>query len=207
MLAVVIEWHLCIVNIDITKKQYVMQHLTALNPETTTGKSKELFNVIQSKLGMVPNMMRTMGNSPSVLNGYLSLNASLGESSLGAKLGELLAITIANANSCDYCNAAHSFIGEKMVHINPAAIADAREGKSSDQRTQAALDFARILLEKKGQVSDRDIHDVKNAGFDDAAIAEIIGHVGLNVLTNYFNNAAKVIVDFPEVELVEAAVI
>ena len=43
-----------------------MQRLIALDPETTTGKSKELFNAIQSKLGMVPNMMRTMGNSPAV---------------------------------------------------------------------------------------------------------------------------------------------
>ena len=48
-----------------------MQKIVALNPETTTGKSKDLFNAVQSKLGMVPNMMRTMGNSPAVLNGYL----------------------------------------------------------------------------------------------------------------------------------------
>jgi len=184
-----------------------MQRLIALEPETTTGKSKELFNAVQSKLGMVPNMMRTMGNSPAVLNGYLSLNAALSESSIGGKLGELIALTVANANSCDYCNAAHSFIGEKLVHIPADAITKAKEGKSDDAKIQAALDFVRILLEKKGQVSEGDVNKVKDAGYDDAAIAEIIGHVGLNVLTNYFNNAAKVVVDFPEVSLVETAVI
>lgn len=52
-----------------------MQRIKALNPDETTGKSKELFNAIQTKLGMVPNMMRTMGNSPAVLNAYLSLVA------------------------------------------------------------------------------------------------------------------------------------
>jgi len=184
-----------------------MQHLAALDPETTSGKSKDLFTAIQGKLGMVPNMMRTMGNSPAVLNGYLSFNAALGEGVLGAKLGELIALTVANANSCEYCNAAHSFIGEKLVHIDATAIADAREGRSADAKTQAALDFSKALLRKRGLVSDADVNALKDAGYTDAGIAEIIAHVALNVLTNYFNNAAKVKVDFPEVQLVETAVI
>lgn len=196
----------CVVNVD-KIKSHKMQRLIALDPETTTGKSKDLFNAIQNKLGMVPNMMRTMGNSPAVLNGYLSLNAALSEGKLGAKLGELIALTIANANSCEYCNAAHSFIGEKLVHIDTDAINDARSGKSNDPKIQAALDFSRILIDKKGEVSQADMDAIKNAGYDDAAIAEIIAHVGLNIFTNYFNNAAKVLVDFPEVQLVEAAAI
>jgi uncharacterized peroxidase-related enzyme len=184
-----------------------MSRLTALNPETTTGKSKDLFSAIQGKLGMVPNMMRTMGNSPAVLNGYLSFNAALGESSIGGKLGELIALTVANANSCEYCNAAHSFIGEKLVHIDTNSIADAREGKSADAKIQAALDFSRTLVEKRGHVDDADVDALKDAGFNEAGIAEIIAHVGLNIFTNYFNNASKVVVDFPEVELVETAAI
>ena len=46
-----------------------MNRLQALNPSTTTGKTKELFNGIEAKLGMVPNMMRIMGNSSAVLEG------------------------------------------------------------------------------------------------------------------------------------------
>lgn len=184
-----------------------MQRLTALDPEATTGKSKELFNAIQTKLGMVPNMMRTMGNSPAVLNGYLTLNAALGEGKLGGKLGELIALTVANANSCEYCNAAHSFIGEKLVHISIDAIADAREGRSDDSKIQAALDFSRILIEKRGHTDEEDINKLKNAGFDDGTITEIIAHVGLNIFTNYFNNSARVAVDFPQVSLVEEAAI
>ena len=176
-----------------------MQRIPALDPEKTTGKSKDLFNAIQSKLGMVPNMMRTMGNSPAILNGYLSLNSSLGEGVLGGKLGELIALTVANANSCEYCNAAHSFIGEKLVHIDTNSLADAREGKSNDAKIQAALTFSRVIVEKKGLLKDADVNALKDAGYSDAAIAEIIGHVGLNLLTNYFNNAARVTVDFPDV--------
>lgn len=184
-----------------------MQHLIALDPETTTGTSKDLFNAIQGKLGMVPNMMRTMGNSPAVLNGYLNFSGSLAEGQLGAKTGELIALAIANANGCDYCNAAHSLIGKNLVHIDGAEIDAAREGKSSNAKTQAALTFALKIVGKKGEVSAQDVAAVKSAGFDDAGIAEIIAHVGLNVFTNYFNTAAKVVVDFPAVPLTSVAVI
>jgi uncharacterized peroxidase-related enzyme len=201
MLALLLALHFCIVNVD-KIKFITMPRLKALDPETTTGKSKELFNAIQGKLGMVPNMMRTMGNSPAVLNGYLLLNSALGEGSLGGKLGELIALTVANTNKCNYCNAAHSFIGEKLVHIDVNSLNEARHGKSTDMKIQAALTFATILVDKKGLVEDADVTAVRNGGFDDAGIAEIIAHVGLNIFTNYFNNTAQVSVDFPEVELV-----
>ena len=178
-----------------------MQRLKAIDPTEASGKTKDLFNAIQHKLGMVPAMMRTMGNSPAVLGGYLQLNAALAEGRLGAKLGELIALTVANANNCGYCNAAHSFIGEKLVHIDLDTIAEARQGNSSDPKTRAALEFARTLVVKKGIVSDTDVDNLKAAGYDEGQIAEIIAHTALNIFTNYFNNTAKVIVDFPQVEL------
>jgi len=184
-----------------------MQKISAISPDAATGKVKELFTAIEKKLGMVPNMMRTMGNSPAVLSGYLAFNGALGESSLGAKLGEQLSLTVANANACEYCNAAHSFIGEKLVGIDSTTIEKAREGKANDAKAQAALTFAKTLLTKKGMVSDADVDAVKKAGFSDAAITEIIAYTGFNVFTNYFNNALNVVVDFPKVNLVETAVV
>lgn len=182
-----------------------MQRIKALNPKTTTGKSKELFEGIEAKLGMIPNMMRTMGNSPAVLGAYLNFSDQLGKSSLGARLGELIAISVANVNGCEYCNAAHSFIGEKLVGIDKKTLELAKEGKSTDPKTEAVLRFTRKLVAAKGRVSNGDITEVKNAGFSDAAVTEIIAHTALNIFTNYFNNALVVDVDFPESELVETA--
>lgn len=182
-----------------------MQRLTALNPEKTSGKSKELFDAVQKKLGMVPNMMRTMGNSPAVLGGYLSLSGALAEGSISAGLGEQIALTVANVNQCNYCNSAHSFISEKLVGLDLDVIADAREGKARSAKEQAALAFARTLVATHGQVSDDDVNSLKDEGFSEGAIAEIIAHVALNIFTNYFNNSARVEVDFPEVDLVSSA--
>ena len=67
-----------------------MKRLDPLNPETTTGRTKELFNAVESKLGVVPNMMRTMGNSAAVLHSYLSLTGALEKGVLSAKQESLL---------------------------------------------------------------------------------------------------------------------
>src|SRR5688572_5822614 len=96
-----------------------MTRLTALNAEEVTGKTKDLFNAVQAKVGIVPNMMRTMGNSPAVLEGYLNLSGTLSHGKLTARTGELLALTISESNSCDYCVAAHTFIGVKLLKTDP----------------------------------------------------------------------------------------
>lgn len=180
-----------------------MTRLTALNPEEVTGKTKELFNAVQAKLGVIPNMMRTMGNSPAVLEGYLNLSGALSRGKLSAKTGELLALAISESNSCEYCVSAHTFIGEKLLKADPQVLHDARTGNSSDAKTAAILQFAKVLISKNGLVNDTDVNTVKNVGTTDAEIAEIVAHVALNVLTNYFNNTANTEIDFPAVPSLE----
>lgn len=176
-----------------------MTRLKAISPDEATGKTKELFDAIQGKLGMVPNMMRTMGNSPALLEGYLNLSGALSHGKLGPKTGELLALAISQKNNCDYCLSAHSFIGEKLVHIDAKTLHDARSGNAADAKTDAILKFANVLVNKQGLVNDADVDTIKAAGLTDGEIGEIVGHVALNVLTNYFNNTANPSIDFPVV--------
>lgn len=174
-----------------------MARLKAINPDEATGKTKELFNAVQSKLGAVPNMMRTMGNSPALLEGYLNLSGALSHGSLSAKTGELLALAVSEKNNCDYCLSAHSYISEKLVHIDNDSIVNARYGNAADGKIDAALKFANVLVAKGGLVNSDDVDAIKAAGFTDGEIGEIVGHVALNVLTNYFNNTAATEIDFP----------
>ncbi|WP_291147529.1 carboxymuconolactone decarboxylase family protein [Flavobacterium sp. UBA7680] len=176
-----------------------MTRLTALNPDEVKGKTKDLFNAVQSKLGVVPNMMRTMGNSPAVLEGYLNFSGALSHGKLSAKTGELIALAVSESNSCDYCVAAHTFIGGKLLKTDAQVLQDARKGNSADAKTEAILQLAKTLISKNGLVSDEDVNKAKNAGVSDAEIAETVAHVALNVLTNYFNNTANTQIDFPEV--------
>jgi len=175
-----------------------MSRLKAIDPSTATGKAKELLDAVKGKLGIVPNMTKAMATSPAVLESYLGFSGALAGGLLDAKMREKLALLTAQENSCDYCLSAHTAIG-KMVGLNAEEIVASREGNGGNPRTTAALIFAKQVLGKKGQVSESELTEVRNAGFSDGEIAEIIAHVALNVFTNFFNIAADVDIDFPKV--------
>jgi len=175
-----------------------MTRLTPIDPSTASGPAKALLDGVQSALGMTPNLMRTLAHSPAALEGYLNFNGALARGSISPQLREQIAIAIAEANGCDYCLSAHTMLG-KMAKVDVEALENARSAKSTDAKVQAALTFARRVLDAKGRVSDQDLSDVRDAGFSEGEIAEIVGHVGLNVFTNYFNNMAETEIDFPPV--------
>ena len=63
------------------------------------------------------------------------------------------------------------------------------------------MQFARVIVAAKDITTDADVLAVRNAGFTDGEIAEIIAHVALNVFTNYFSNIAGVEVNFTKAAL------
>ncbi len=175
-----------------------MQRITAINHETAEGKTKDLLDGVKAKIGFAPNMMKTMANSPAVLEAYLNFSGLLG-TTLNAKLREQIALTTAEINGCQYCASAHSAIG-KMSGLDDTAIANARRAASDDAKVDAALKFTRSLVVSRGKVSDSDIEVVKAAGYGEKEVAEIVANVALNIFTNYFNETAGTVVDFPAIE-------
>ena len=80
-------------------------------------------------------------------------------------------MTVSEKNSCDYCVAAHTFIGGKLLKTDPQVLHDARTGDSTDPKTAAILQFAKTLVSKNGLVNNEDVNAIKNAGVSDAEIA------------------------------------
>ena len=164
-------------------------------PET----ARPLLQAVKRQLGVAPNLMRLISNSPETLAGYLGLNQALAGGKLSAQTRERIALTIANINGCTYCNSAHTYLG-KNAKLDDAEIAAARDGRSADPKAHAALHFARAVAVKRGAVSDAEFNAVRAAGYADAEILEIVGAVALNTLTNYVNDVFKTDVDFPVFE-------
>ena len=181
-----------------------MPRLRAIHPNDANGKAKQLLHGVRGKLGMVPNLMRTMANSPAVLEAYLAFSGALAGGVLPARLREQIALTVAQVNGCDYCLAAHTAVG-KSTGLSDEAIRDSRRGVSPDSKTDAALRFARQIVEQRGCVSDSDVARVRRAGHTDAEIAEIVANVAANLFANYFNHVAETEVDFPRVANLSAA--
>ena len=182
------------------KEKSKMQRIAAINNNEATGKAKQLLDAVQTKLGMTPNLMKTLASGPAALEGYLNFGAALGTGHLDAKFREQIALTVAQANSCEYCLSAHSTIG-KMVGLKPEEIAKSREAHAEDSKRNAGLQFAQLLVVQRGEVSDEAVAAVKAAGYTDGDIAEIVANVAINIFTNYFNHVARTVVDFPRVEV------
>lgn len=183
-----------------------MQRITAVNPVEATGKAKQLLDGVHAKLGMTPNLMKTLAAGPAALEAYLNFAAALGTGHLDGKLREEISLAVAQANSCEYCLSAHSVIG-KMVGLKTEEIAASREAHSADAKRNAGLQFVQALVVQRGVVSDQAVAQVKAAGFSDGDIAEIVANVAINIFTNYFNHVARTDVDFPRVAVAIEAVL
>jgi uncharacterized peroxidase-related enzyme len=171
-----------------------------INTELVPEASQQTLKQIHAAFGATPNMFKAVANSPVALKSMWSAFAALAGGTIGARLGEQLAVAIANRNRCEYCLAAHTLLGEK-AGVSAEEMASAQLGRAADPKTAAALAFALKVISERAHVSSDDIAAVREAGFTDEQVVEIMAHVALNLFTNYVNVAFDVPVDFPAVAL------
>jgi uncharacterized peroxidase-related enzyme len=167
--------------------------------EASPTASQPLLHAVEKQLGVVPNLFRLVGNSPAALQGYLGLNGALAKGTLEAPTRERIALAVAEINRCGYCLSAHSYLGRNLAKLSEAEISANRGGGSTDAKANAAVHFAVELVNARGHVSEAEVQAVKQAGYTDAQVIEIVLHVALNTLTNYVNEMAKTEIDFPVV--------
>lgn len=175
-----------------------MPRLNTVDPATAEPQARALLNKVERALGVTPNMMRAMAESPAVLDAYLSFSGALAKGRLSGALQEQIALTVAVENECGYCLAAHSVLGER-AGVSAADLEAGRSATASDPKAQAALRFAKAVVAARGFVSDADLAEVRAAGYGDGEIGEIIAAVALNTFTNYFNSVGRTELDFPAV--------
>ncbi len=176
-----------------------MARINPVDYETADERTKALLDRVAAALGAMPNMTTTMARS-TVLEGWLGLNGALRKGSISGADGERIALAVAEASDCSYCLSAHAYLATAVAGLEPDEVERARGFESSNPTSAAVLTFARAVVETKGHVSDSDIDAARNAGLIDVQLADIVGHVAVNVLTNYFNRAFETEIDFPLVQ-------
>jgi uncharacterized peroxidase-related enzyme len=172
-----------------------------LDSATAPEAAAKLLADVHRQMGVTPNLTRAMANSPAMLRGYLGLSGALAGGVLSEADRERIALVIAQGNECSYCLSAHSFIAERVAKLSAEDITDARKSIGPDAKTTAILAFAHAVNESRGSVPAGAVEAARAAGISDAELVETIGHVALNVLTNYFNKAVEVDIDFPVVSV------
>lgn len=175
-----------------------MSRIPAIDPSTATGATAELFAAAQKKMGAVPNVLRVLGNSPAALNAYLTLSDVLSGTRFDAREREAIALAVAGANECGYCASAHGFISRNLK-VSDVEIRQHLRAESDNPRLNAALRFARAVVDRKGWAGDADLVRARDAGLTNQEIVEIVALTAANILTNYTNHIAATEIDFPPV--------
>jgi len=137
-----------------------------------------------------------LANSPAAMKAFLAAEAALGHGQLTAVQREEISILVAEINGSNYCLAVHELAG-KSAGLGDAEIWSTRKALASDPKTKAMLNFVQTVVLQRGEISDNDFFALRDAGFTDGQIVEILANVGLNIFANYFHLLAGTDLDRP----------
>src|SRR3546814_829406 len=175
-----------------------MVRTAALKPEQVPADSKPTLDTFTKNIGFTPNMLATVALSPIAFNAWATLLGAMSKA-LDVKTRDSIGLAVSEVNGCNYCLTLHSFTAEHMAKLPANEIILARKGHANDPKRDAAVQFARKVIETRGKVSDADLKAVRDAGYTDANVMEIIALVAQYSLTNFFNNVFDPDKDFPAV--------
>jgi len=175
-----------------------MPRTAALKPEQVPADSKLALDMFTKNLGFTPNMLATFAQSPIAFNAWAALLGSLSKA-LDVKTRDSIGLAVSEVNGCNHCLTIHSFTAEHMAKLPANEILLARKGHAADTKRDAAVQFARKVIETRGKVSDADLKAVRDAGYTDANVMEIVALVAQYSLTNFLNNVFEPKMDFPAV--------
>ena len=167
-----------------------------IEEQTVTGEAGQLLQQVETTRGTMPNMFRVMANAPVVLQSYLAFSDALDRGKLDTRVREQIALVVCEVNSCGYCLAARTEAG-LHAGLTEMEIEAAREARSGDPRVEAALRFARSLVQYRAEVTEWEFDTIRRAGYSDEEILEVIGTVMLSMYANYINIAVQTDPDGP----------
>jgi uncharacterized peroxidase-related enzyme len=173
--------------------------LDNLTEETAVGKSKEILALAKKQNGFVPNMYAKMAHNPATLDAYTyAYDTFRANSGFNPVEQEVILLTIARENGCEYCMAAHSFIADKMSKV-PETITNAiRDNTIIEDTKLAALSKLTIaLVVKRGNVTQKEVDTFLASGYTKSHVLGILAGISAKIISNYANHINHPELDAP----------
>lgn len=152
--------------------------------------TRKYFDICVEKLGLVPNVLRAHAFDIGKLDAFTAMynDLMLADSGLSKLDREMIAVVVSSINRCFYCLVAHGAavrqlsgdpaLGEMLVMNYRVAPLSARQ--------RAMLDFAAKVTTASATVEEADRQALRDAGFSDRDIWDIIN------VTGFFNMSNRV---------------
>ncbi len=161
--------------------------------------STEILEKVKQTNPFLPNMYVKMANNTALLDAYIhSYDSFKANAGFTPAESQIISLVVSYENGCEYCMAAHSFVGEMMAKIPTEIIEAIRNGQQiTDAKLNTLANLTRSLTANRGKVSQQEIDDFISAGYTEVHILGIIAGIGAKIIANYANNLANPVVDGP----------
>ena len=165
--------------------------------ETADAISTKILEEAKKGMGMIPNMYATMANNTALFDAYSHSYKTFRENAgFTSQEQEIIFLSVAFENECEYCMSAHSFVADKMSKV-PTEVTDAirNDTEIEDTKYKALSTFSRVMTKKRGNPSPEDIDAFLAAGYTENHILGVIAGIGVKTMSNYFNHVFNTPVD------------
>ena len=168
-----------------------MARIEPIDHEHAAGKAREVLDELSSRGAVLVPMVRTMANAPALLRGYVDLNRAMKRTHLDRRITERVALAVQEWLGCEYCLAAHRRAARELG-LSDTDIALARQGSATDPAIAAIVAFGQQVIAAPAEITDEQIDELRDVGYRDEQIAEVVGLVALQLLTGGFNLVAGI---------------
>jgi uncharacterized peroxidase-related enzyme len=159
--------------------------------ETAVAPARDLLEELRARGSEPGPMVRAMANAPALLRGYVELNRAMKRSHLDRRVSERISLAVQEWIGCDYCVEAHSRAA-RALGLSENDIELARQGTAIDSKVAAMVAFGQQVLAAPAEITDEQVQELRDLGYSDEQIAEVVALVALNVLTGAFNLVAGI---------------
>jgi len=172
-------------------------NLSAKTTETAAPMAQEVLQQTEASLGFVPNMYAYFANSPALLKSYThSYDLFRKNTDFNGVEQEVVFLTISRENGCEYCMAAHSFVGDNMTNV-PKGITEAIRGDQPlpDAKLNALSELTKAVVVKRGNIEASDVEAFLQHGYNETQILDVILALSAKTISNYANHILHTPVD------------
>jgi uncharacterized peroxidase-related enzyme len=149
---------------------------------------RDVFDVCDEKLGLVPNVLAAYSLRPQRLRNFMLLynEVMLGSSGLSKLEREMVAVVVSSANRCYYCLVAHGQAVRKLSsdpELGEMLVMNYRVAKLS-ARHRSMLDFAWDLTLEPHRIGEPERDRLRQQGFSDDDIFDLCETIAFYNMSN-----------------------
>lgn len=171
-----------------------------------SSQNQAIFDNLKQQIGKVPNLYATLALSDVALKANLDFAGAFEKSDFTNKEAQAVYLAVSEVNQCTYCLAAHTALAQMNGFTEDETFL-LRAATIEDVKLKALTQLAKSISENKGRPTEELVDNFFKAGYNEAALINLIGLVSAKIFSNFVHNTTKIPVDFPAAKPLEEVTI